>query len=318
MPPFTKTKLIIAGIGGVGGYFGGLLAKHYSNSESVEVNFVARGQHLAEIQEKGLTVIKGETPFVARPKMATDQPSEIGKADIILICTKSYDLENVLQQLEPCIHEGTILLPLLNGIEGKERIEQYFPNNLVLDGCVYIVSRLKQAGVIENSGNIQTLYFGNNQAKIDKLVELEQLFKAANIEANYVQNSAQIIWEKFIFLSPIASVTSYYDKSVGEIISNDESFATAKSLIEEVVRLANAKNNSFSDDIVEKTIAKFQSLPYETTSSMHNDFKNGKSTTELSSLTAYVISECENYGLPSPTYSKLYAELALKSGVMNL
>ena len=75
---------------------------------------------------------------------------------------------------------------------------------------------------------------------------------------------------------------------------------------------------AMSDDIIEKTIAKFQALPYETTSSMHNDFKNGKSTTELSSLTAYVISECKKYGLPSPTYSKLYAELALKSGVMKL
>ena len=56
----TKMKIIIAGIGGVGGYFGGLLAHHFCTNKNVEINFFARGGNLREIQKKGLKVIKGD------------------------------------------------------------------------------------------------------------------------------------------------------------------------------------------------------------------------------------------------------------------
>ena len=153
----TKTKIIIAGIGGVGGYFGGLLAKHFYENENVEINFIARGQHLKEIQKSGLKVIKGKNEFIAKPNIATENPKEIGTADLIIISTKSYDLDTVIQQLRPCINKDTIILPLLNGVDSRDKIKNIYPDNLILDGCVYIVSRLKQAGVIENRGNIQTL-----------------------------------------------------------------------------------------------------------------------------------------------------------------
>jgi 2-dehydropantoate 2-reductase len=61
-----KTKIVIAGIGGVGGYFGGLLAKHFYDNENIEISFVARGEHLKEIQKNGLRVIKGENEFIIR------------------------------------------------------------------------------------------------------------------------------------------------------------------------------------------------------------------------------------------------------------
>ena len=97
------TKIIIAGIGGVGGYFGGLLAKKFYKSATAEINFIARGEHLKEIQNNGLKVITGETEFIAKPHIATNEPSEIGIADFIIVCTKSYDLEQTIKQLKPCI-----------------------------------------------------------------------------------------------------------------------------------------------------------------------------------------------------------------------
>ena len=310
-----KTKIIIAGIGGVGGYFGGQLARHFYNDENVEINFFARGRHLEEIQKNGLKVVKGEIEYTAKPNIATDNPIEIGTADLIIVCTKSYDLEKVIQQLRPCITDDTIILPLLNGIDSKEKIKFIYPNNIVLDGCVYIVSRLKQAGVIENIGNIQTLYFGLDNYINDNLVGFEKLFKEAGIEATLSQNISTIIWEKFIFLSPIATATSYYDKCIGEIISNIEAFETTKSLIEEVKNIAIAKSIKISEDITEKTLRKFQSLTFETTSSMQNDFRNKKPSNELQTLTGYVLTEGKAYNITTPTYLKLNAELEKKSGI---
>jgi len=302
-------KIIIAGIGGVGGYFGGLLAKYYYQNKNIRIDFFARGQHLEEIQKNGLKVIKNENEFIAIPNIATDNPKIIGIADLIIICTKSYDIETVIQQLRPCINQETVILPLLNGLDSKEKIKRVFPNNIVLEGCVYIVSRLKQFGVVQNSGNIQELYFGLDNFPGDKLHLFENIFRKANIEATFSGNISKVIWEKFIFLSPTATVTSYYDQCIGEILGDKESFETLIGLIDEVKQIAKAKEIIVSDDIADQTLRILKTLPFETTSSMHSDFKNKKEKTELKSLTGFVVKEGLKYNIDTPNYKKIYSAL---------
>jgi 2-dehydropantoate 2-reductase len=69
-----KIKIVIAGIGGVGGYFGGLLAKRFENSAEVEIFFFARGKNLEQIQKNGLRVIHGKHEFIARPAINSCLP----------------------------------------------------------------------------------------------------------------------------------------------------------------------------------------------------------------------------------------------------
>lgn len=307
-----KTKIIIVGIGGVGGYFGGLLARQYYENENKEISFVARGSHLQYIKKQGLKVISGQETWTVHPKIATDDASEIGTADLIVLCTKSYDLESTIPLLLPAINKDTIVLPLLNGVDSKDKIKNILPDNLVLDGCVYIVSRLIQDGVIENSGNIQKLFFGLNNLEDDRLCFFEDLFKRAGIDATLSQNISTIIWEKFIFLSPIATATSYFDTCIGDIISDSEKLGKLKTLIEEVKRLAIAKHIHLDDDINEKTLQKLKALPYHATSSMHSDFKNNKAYTELKSLTAYVIDEGRKYNVETTIFRNMYLFLRAK------
>lgn len=307
-----KTKIVIVGLGGVGGYFGGLLAKQFYENENIEISFVARGSHLQYIKSHGLKIIMGQDTWTVHPNIATDNASEIGTADLIVLCTKSYDLESTIPQLLPTINKDTIVLPLLNGVDSKDKIKNILPDNLVLDGCVYIVSRLIQDGIVENSGNIQKLFFGFNNWEDDRLLFFEDLFKRAGIDATLSQNISTIIWEKFIFLSPIATATSYFDQCIGDIISNPEKLAKLKILIEEVKRLAIAKQIHLDDDINEKTLQKLKALPYHATSSMHSDFKNNKPKTELQSLTAYVIDEGRKYNIETPMYGMMYSILSEK------
>mgnify|MGYP001360771562 CR=1 FL=1 len=311
----VKTRITIAGIGGVGGYFGGLLANHFYTSEDVEINFFARGGHLREIQKNGLKVIKGDREFLAKPTLATDNPAEMRIADFVIVAAKSYDLETIVQQLCPCIGNDTIILPLLNGVDSKDRIKSILPDNLVLDGCVYIVSRLKKNGIIENSGNIQKLYFGLDNFVNDRLRLLEILFKEANVEAAMSESITSVIWEKFIFISPIATATSYFDMCIGEIMADDEKRTMTVALIEEVKKIARAKQILILDDITERTLAKWKALPFEATSSMHSDFKEDKPINELESLTGYVINEGRKYNLETPVYIKAYSELKMKRGI---
>ncbi len=308
----TKTKILIAGIGGVGGYFGGVLAKQYFNSNEIEVCFFARGQHLDEIQKNGLKILSNKDEFIANPKIATDNPNEIGIADLIIVCTKSYDIENIIKQLKPCINQKTFILPLLNGVDNKEKIQILLPENTILDGCVYIVSRLKKPGIVEKIGNIQTLYFGKDNFINDQLEYFRYIFNNANIEATLSQNISSIIWEKFIFISPTATATTFLDKNIGEIVSENH-IETITKLIQEVKQIAKAKNIDIAENITEITINKLKSLPFDATSSMHTDFKNKESFNELKSLTKYVIEQGIKYNIETPTYIKAYNKI--KSGI---
>lgn len=308
-----KTKIVIAGVGGVGGYFGGLLAKTFYNSQQVEVIFWARGEHLTEICKNGLRVITGAQEFTARPALATNDPAEIGMADLVIVATKSYDLESVIQQLKPCIGQHTIILPLLNGVDSRERIKAILPGHVVLDGCVYIVSRLKQAGVVENTGNMQALYFGLYDFADERLLQFEQLMKEAGIEATLSDNISRLLWEKFIFISPTATATSCFDQSIGEVLTDAGSLRTLDALIREIRQLAQAKGIRVADDITDKVMHKLRSLPFGATSSMHSDFKAKKTRNELQSLTGYVLNEAQQYGLDTPAYVATYSELKNRS-----
>ena len=308
----NKTRVLIVGIGGVGGYFGGLLAKQYEDSKDIEIIFIARGEHLQKIKSEGLKVIKGNTEFTAFPTLATDDFAEAGPADYIILCTKSYDLEETTAQLKPCLTKDTIIIPLLNGVNNAERIRTILPSHTVLDGCAYIVSHIKAPGVIENIGNTQKIFFGLDNTSDEKFTLLEKIMKEAGVEATLSQNISTIIWTKFIFISAIATATSYYDKPVGEVAEKHADVLF--NLIEEVKQIALAKNIQIDHDTTAKTLHRLKNVPYRNTTSMQRDFKSEKPHTELESLTQYVIRAGQKLDIPTPTYQKLYDSLKNKKG----
>ncbi|MEY4875858.1 MAG: hypothetical protein RL708_1007 [Bacteroidota bacterium] len=304
-----KTKIIIAGIGGVGGYFGGLLAKTFSESNDVEIYFLARGEHLKQIQTNGLKVVKGDTQFIAKPKLATDNANEIGIADYIILCTKSYDLEKTIQQLKPCIADGTCILLLLNGVDSAEKIKNILPNTIIFNGSVYIVSLLKEAGVVENIGNIQKLFFGIDNTSSDKLILLENIFKQATIEATLTKNIAANVWEKFHLVAANSTATSYFKNTTGEILADKIKSEFLLSLLKEVNQIALTKGVLFDKEMIAVTMEKLRSFPFESTSSMQRDFQKPNSRTELETITGFVVHEGMQLNIPTPTFKIAYDEL---------
>jgi 2-dehydropantoate 2-reductase len=302
------TKIAIAGIGGVGGYFGGKLAQHYQDSEEVAVYFIARGENEKAIRQQGLSVETPSETFAAHPKLVTSDPTQTGEVDLLICCTKSYDLEQSITQLKPCIGQNTVILPLLNGIDSYERIKAIYPENEVWEGCVYIVSRLTAPGHVKVSGDINSLFFGSDDGTKAKLDQALQLFKEAGINATLSQNIKQTIWEKYLFISTIATLTSYLDASIGAISAKQESMDLLHSLLQELIQVAKAKGITFQEDSIQKITDRMAKLPYETTSSMHSDYQIGKAT-EVDSLTGYVVKLGQQLSIPVPTYTQLYTAL---------
>ena len=298
-----KTKIAILGIGAVGGYFGGLLAEKYFNSDDVEIIFIARERSIKVIKEKGLKIITPREEKIVFPYLITNDPKEIGAIDYLICCVKSYDLAESIIPLKECIHSQTVILPLLNGVDAKDIIHSVLPSASVWDGCVYIISRLTEPGVITEGGKIHSLYFGSVKND-ERLEHFNSLLLDAGIDCHLSENIIQTIWEKYIFISVVASLTSYLNLPIGPILENEDHRKLAQTLLSEIRSVAQSKKISLNDNIIEKTIATMERMPYDTTSSMHSDFKKGGKT-EYCSLTEYVINNGMEMNVETPEYKRI-------------
>jgi 2-dehydropantoate 2-reductase len=302
-----KTKIGVLGLGGVGGYFGGLLAAKYKNSENVEIIFITRPETEKTIKEKGLKLITPENELLVFPDFVTSSPKALGILDVLIVSVKSYDLVKAMVSINPSINNETIILPLLNGVVAKEQIEELYPSNLVLDGCVFVISKLLERGVVKRIAGKGILFFGS-ELEDNRLNKLHQLFLAAGINSKYRPNILEIVWGKYLFISSLASLTSYLDVTTGQIFENKKYRELLIQLLNEFKAVADANSIILSESILEDTLIKMESLPYETTTSMQRDFQQSKRT-EYKSLTKYVVDLGNELGIPVLTYKMILNEL---------
>ena len=304
-----KTRIGILGMGGVGGYFGGLLAKAYFESDSVEIIFVARGETQKTIAQNGLKIILDENEITVFPNIVSNDSTIIGKLDYLICATKTYDIEESLLTIKKNITKNTVILPLYNGVDAPERISDLFPDNEVLQGCVYIVSMIVSPGVIKKIGAYEKLFFGSRTAPIAKLNKLQSIFEKASIESYLVDNIEETVWEKFIFISALASATSFLDQNIGEILNSQSSRGVYVSLLNEITMIAAVKGLNLPADIIMQTILKLEKTPRDATSSMHRDLIAGRKI-ELFSLTEFVVNEGIKYEIETPTYQMVLDKLS--------
>jgi len=301
-----KIRIAISGIGGVGGYYGGKLAHYYQQRTVAEVFFIARNENLLAIKQKGLRVETPTESFTAFPALVTDLPQDIGVVDYLFLCTKSYDLETNIAQLQPLIGKDTILIPLLNGGNITEQIKSILPYNEIWQGCVYIGSRLTEPGLITKFTEKDQLYFGSCGGNEQQQHQLLSLLTDADINANNPEDITQRIWEKFLRISTAATITSYYNQSIGKVIENH--YDDFLKLGNEFISVAKAKGINFPEDSCVRTIEAQKMMPYESTTSMHTDFIIGKPT-ELETITGYIVRCAKDFNLQVPFYSLMYNEL---------
>lgn len=301
----------IIGLGGVGGFYGGLLAHQYEKDTTVNIHFVARGAHGEKIEKDGLTVLSKAHTVVGRPTKVIHTVGDLIGMDFILLCTKEYDLDEVIADLKPIVSENTVIIPLLNGVEAFEKLDKELKAE-VWQGCTYMVSRLKEAGVIDNPSGRQKVVFGRAEGLTSKMLQVENLFKAAGIQATCTPEIAKEVWEKYILVSASAVATTFYNCSFGVMMKE---YATiTQRLVMEASALAKAKKVDLPLDIVEVVMQRLAAIPFDSTTSMHSDFLSNKPQTELEVMAGYLIREGMRLQLEVPTYQEMYVVLKEKQG----
>ncbi|MFD0863255.1 ketopantoate reductase family protein [Sungkyunkwania multivorans] len=311
MKPF---RILIFGIGGVGGYFGGQLAKTYQNDPSVEIVFIVRGNHLKVIKEKGLTLKTPDKTFTVFPDIATDDASTLGEVDLIWLCTKSYGLDSALEAIKHNIGPNTYILPLLNGAHIHELVQEKLPNANVLQGCVYVNAYKTGAGEVTQKSKVQKFVFGKNEATTAEHIFLDKLnaiMEKTEINLVYAKDVLREIWTKYVFISSTSAISCLTDKTFGEFREDESDMKTVTSLMKEAMALASAKKIDLPNDLVEKHTALINKFPPETVTSMQLDMRNSFKT-ELETMVGYVPKESRQYELMATVSEQVYRALREK------
>ena len=115
---------------------------------------MARGNHLDEIKKNGLTLktSEGET-LICKPTLASNNIDDFPTPQLCLICVKSYDLDQLIENMKEKLSDNTIIIPLMNGIDIYERIRKNLKKSIVLPSCVYVGSHIENQGLVIQSGN---------------------------------------------------------------------------------------------------------------------------------------------------------------------
>lgn len=288
-------RVAVIGLGGVGGY----IAAKAALTEHEVVGF-ARGAHLEAIVKSGLRIEEDKESWHVNLD-ARRLESADGYFDVVLFCVKSYDLMSAYEAISNYIDKDTVLLSISNGVDNAD-VLRVLSDSLVLEGCAYILSHISSPGVIRKKGDVFAIVFGGYE---DASARMAKLCEDAGLRYKNPEEIKEAIWKKYIFISAFATATSYYDNTIGYVLEHHK--GELKSLLQEIANVAKSKGIHIEDEI-EKSLATAQKLPYDATTSMYLDYKNGKKT-EVKSLSGYIVKEAAHQHIEVPTMKRFYQEL---------
>lgn len=310
----NKKHIIVVGLGGVGGYFGFKINQANEASKKYNVSFVARGEIYEKVKENGLILL---SPEHSRPRTHPDailqNISDIKNPDLVLICVKEYDLENVCRQLLQVINENTILLPMMNGADIYDRIRKIIPEHMILPTCIYVASHIKEKGMVEHKGKAGKMIIGRDPQHFSDNVDwIVDLLKESQIDFDFKDNSLTDIWTKFIFIASFGLVTAKYNSSIGAVCTNEQQRNEATEIMKEIKQIADKKEIYLQEDIIDKTFEKASTFPFETPTSLQLDINSGKKENELELFAGAVLKYGSETGIDTPFTQKIYTEIKAK------
>lgn len=310
----NKKHIVVVGLGGVGGYFGFKINQTNETTGKYTVSFVARGETYDKVKENGLTLLSPEhSNSQTHPNAIVENISEIKNPDLVLICVKEYDLENVCKQLLPVIHKDTVLLPMMNGADIYDRIRTIIPDHTVLPTCVYVASHIKERGTVEHKGNAGKIIVGRDPEHFSVPVEwITELLSESKIDFDFKDNSLKDIWTKFIFIASFGLVTAKHNSSMGAVCTDEQQKNEATGIMKEIKQIAAKKGIDLQEDIIDATFNKASTFPFETPTSLQLDINSGKKDNELELFAGAVLKYGAETGVETPFTQKIYTEIKAK------
>lgn len=312
------TRIVVSGLGAIGGYYGAMLAHLAEQLSTVKIYFYLRqGEHLDAIRKFGLRVASPSLDIAAFPTLATHKAEELPLlkgADILILATKEYDLKKNLKELSGIITPRTLILTTQNGLSAPYKVKEMFPSSVIASAACHITCR-KTPGLITVRSDNNLFKFGidptlQGEVSTEKWALLEKLFillRASGVRCNPPsRDMGTLLKEKFIMLSPSAAATAFYNMPIGEVLKQHQS--ELKELVHELAMLYQAMGNRNSLFIEDEAFVAIDKMPKEATTSMHSDLLN-RHKSELETLVGFVVKTAKKERVSVPRYTEFYNTL---------
>jgi 2-dehydropantoate 2-reductase len=296
-------RIAVFGAGGVGGYFGGRLA-----FAGEDVVFIARGAHLRAMRTQGLRVESPQGDFIVSPVQATDDPTQVGPVDVVLMAVKAWQVPEAAQAVRPMVGPETFVVPLQNGLEAPAQVAAVLGARQVMGGTCVISSAITAPGCIRHIGLEPSVTFGELDHRPSPRAEhLRQAFVRAEVAAVIPADIQVAIWEKFMAIrfGPIGAVTR---APVGVLRSVPETRRMVEQACHETPTVARARGVALADDSPTKTMAALDTIAPGIIASLQRDIVGGRPS-ELDALTAALVRLGDEVGVATPLHAFLYHSL---------
>ncbi len=300
-------RFAILGSGGVGGYYGARLAR-----AGHDVTFIARGAHLRVIRERGLTVRSSALGDFTVRAAAEEDPSRIGRVDVVLVAVKAYDNETALPLIAPMLGPDTSILTLQNGVDSVAELAARYGERPIIGGTTYVAAAIVEPGVIEQTGTHRRIVmgevFGDPPRLSDRVRAIGDALTSGDIEVETVDDCRVPIWEKFILLVSAAAFTGAARLPIGPLWADEDIRARLLDGCREIEAVARAEGVPVAPDMIGRVRAYMTNIPPTMRSSLLIDLSMGKRI-EVEALQGAVVRRAARAGVPVPVISTLYAVL---------
>ncbi|MBN2050407.1 MAG: 2-dehydropantoate 2-reductase [Spirochaetales bacterium] len=300
--------ILVFGIGGVGGYFGGMLAK---NTADRRISFIARGAHLEAIREKGLLLdTDNEKGLVCRPHGVYAHPEEAPIPDLCIVTVKGYDLDEAGALLNRYVKDHTVVLPLLNGVDIRERLRKHITGGLILPSCVYVSGNITAPGRVVQRGPAGSIIAGKDPDHPNRgIEEVEAVFSEAGIPFTVQDDPSPAIWQKFLFIAAYGLVSARSRKNFGELLADPALTGMIGDIITEAASVARAAGVALSPEAEQTAMDTGRKFPPETRTSFQRDVEAGKAKNEGDLFGGTLIRLGKSLGVPTPVTERVFSEI---------
>jgi 2-dehydropantoate 2-reductase len=285
-------RVVIVGTGGVGGLVGALLAR-----AGADVAFVARGANLEALRTKGLHVEGAIGDFSVPPLEASEDPSQLRPADVVLVALKTWQVAEMAPRLAPLLSGGGFAVPLQNGLEAHERLAAGLGAARVSGGLCHMISWSEGPGFIKQTGPAPGITVGEWDGGLSPRLEaLGALFTRAGIRPTLAPRVQADVWEKALFVEAYGAVGAVARLPLGRLREGPGTRALLVQAMTETAQVAAASGQALAAGPVERAMVRVDLLPAEATASMHRDLLAGRPS-ELDDQTGAILRAAERVGL---------------------
>lgn len=229
-------RILVVGAGAIGGYFGARLLQ-----AGRDVTFLVRPRRAAILAEHGLRIMSphGDVHIAEPPTVLS--PEITAPYDVVLLSCKAYDLDSAIDSFAPAMGPGTVVIPMLNGMQHLDKLDARFGAERVMGGRCMISSTLDEHGTILHLSAFHILSFGERPGgSSERALALAAILENAGFDVQRSEAMLQDMWEKWTFLATLASSTCLMRASIGDILAAPRGRETIAALLDECAAIAAA------------------------------------------------------------------------------